>query len=52
MKLDSATLEMLGRAKTVKISKDNTTIIDGGGDEDSDQGPYQPDEGRDRELRL
>ncbi len=33
-KLDSATLDMLGRAKTVKITKDNTTIIDGAGSEE------------------
>jgi chaperonin GroEL len=32
-KLDGVTLEMLGRAKTVKITKENTTIIDGGGNE-------------------
>jgi len=31
MKLDSVTLDMLGRAKTVKITKENTTIIDGAG---------------------
>ena len=30
--LKSATMEMLGRAKSVKINKDNTTIIDGMGD--------------------
>lgn len=30
--LQSATLEMLGRAKTVKVSKDTTTIVDGYGD--------------------
>ncbi|MDY0087645.1 MAG: chaperonin GroEL [Coriobacteriia bacterium] len=34
MKLESATLDMLGRAKTVKITKEATTIIDGGGSED------------------
>ncbi len=34
MKLEGATLEMLGRAKTVKITKDDTTIIDGAGSED------------------
>jgi len=34
MKLDSVELSVLGRAKTVKITKDNTTIIDGGGSED------------------
>ena len=31
MKLESVTLEMLGRAKKVTITKDNTTIIDGAG---------------------
>ena len=30
----SVTLDMLGRAKTVKITKENTTIIDGAGSED------------------
>jgi chaperonin GroEL len=33
VKLDSVTLDMLGRAKTVKVTKDNTTVIDGGGSE-------------------
>jgi len=32
-KIDGVTLEMLGRAKTVKITKESTTIIDGGGNE-------------------
>src|SRR5512137_917238 len=35
LKLDSATLDMLGRAKTVKVSKENTTIVDGAGSEDA-----------------
>ena len=30
--LDKATLEMLGTAKKVTITKDNTTIVDGGGE--------------------
>ena len=34
LKLENVTLDMLGRAKTVKITKDNTTIIDGAGGED------------------
>ena len=34
LKLENVTLDMLGRAKTVKVTKDNTTIIDGAGDED------------------
>ncbi len=33
MKLESATLDMLGSAKTVKITKEDTTIIDGAGSE-------------------
>jgi len=31
IKLENVTLDMLGRAKRVKIDKDNTTIIDGAG---------------------
>ncbi|MBQ9238713.1 MAG: chaperonin GroEL [Treponema sp.] len=31
LKLESAELNMLGKAKTVKIDKDNTTIVGGGG---------------------
>ena len=31
MKLENVTLEMLGRAKKITITKDNTTIIDGAG---------------------
>jgi chaperonin GroEL len=34
MKLEGATLDMLGRAKTVKVTKEDTTIIDGAGTED------------------
>ncbi|MGV8082216.1 MAG: chaperonin GroEL [Coriobacteriia bacterium] len=37
-KLENVTLEQLGRAKTVKITKDNTTIIDGAGSEDAIKG--------------
>ena len=31
MKLESVTIDMLGRAKKVSITKDNTTIVDGAG---------------------
>ncbi len=34
MKLENATLNDLGRAKTVKVDKDNTTIVDGLGDKE------------------
>jgi chaperonin GroEL len=32
MKLESVTMEMLGRAKKITINKDNTTIVDGAGE--------------------
>ena len=35
IKLDSVTLEMLGSAKRVEITKENTVIVDGMGDKDS-----------------
>jgi chaperonin GroEL len=38
IKLENVTLEMLGRAKTVRIEKENTTIIDGAGSKDDIQG--------------
>ena len=33
LKLDGVTLDMLGRARKVIVSKDNTTVIDGAGDQ-------------------
>src|ERR687893_1076460 len=38
IKLENVTLAMLGRAKTVRIEKENTTIIDGAGSKDDIQG--------------
>jgi chaperonin GroEL len=38
LKLDSVGLDMLGRARKVVITKDETTIVDGGGDADQIQG--------------
>ena len=35
LSLDKATLEMLGTAKKVTISKDNTTIVDGAGEKEA-----------------
>ncbi|MCE2516501.1 MAG: chaperonin GroEL [Alphaproteobacteria bacterium] len=35
IKLDSVTLEMLGSAKRVEITKENTVIVDGSGEKDS-----------------
>ena len=38
LKLENATLDMLGTARKVIITKDETTIVQGGGDEESIQG--------------
>ncbi|MFZ9629236.1 MAG: chaperonin GroEL, partial [Ilumatobacteraceae bacterium] len=38
LKLENVTLDLLGRAKRVIISKDNTTIVDGAGEADDVQG--------------
>jgi chaperonin GroEL len=38
IKLENVTLEMLGQAKRVRVEKENTTIIDGGGVKDDIQG--------------
>ncbi|MCI0752431.1 chaperonin GroEL [Teichococcus vastitatis] len=38
IKLETVTLQMLGQAKTVRIEKENTTIVDGAGSKDDIQG--------------
>ncbi|MBK1661713.1 chaperonin GroEL [Paracraurococcus ruber] len=38
IKLESVTLNMLGRAKTVRIEKENTTIVDGAGEKSAING--------------
>ncbi len=38
LKLENTTLDLLGQAKRVIITKDNTTIVDGGGTEDDVKG--------------
>ena len=38
LKLENATLDLLGRARKVVITKDNTTIVDGAGAEDDVKG--------------
>jgi chaperonin GroEL len=38
MKLDQTTLDQLGRAKSVRVNKDTTTIVDGAGKKDTIQG--------------
>src|ERR1700758_5148805 len=38
IKLENVTLDMLGQAKRVRVEKENTTVIDGGGKKDDIQG--------------
>jgi chaperonin GroEL len=38
LKLDTVTLDLLGRARKINITKDNTTIVDGGGTADEVKG--------------
>ncbi|OYO00251.1 chaperonin GroEL [Enemella evansiae] len=38
LKLDAVTLELLGTARQVRVTKDETTIVDGGGEADEIQG--------------
>ncbi|MSO60130.1 MAG: chaperonin GroEL [Ilumatobacteraceae bacterium] len=38
LKLENATLDLLGRAKRIIITKDNTTIVDGAGDKSEVEG--------------
>ena len=52
LKLDQVGLDVLGTARRVVVTKDDTTIVDGGGDAGRGRGPRQPDQGRDREHRL
>ena len=48
IKLENVTLQMLGRAKRVRIEKENTTIIDGVGKKKDIEGRIAPDQGADR----
>ena len=52
LKLASAQVSQLGRARKIVIGKDVTTIIDGAGDTRGDQGPDQADQVGDRDDRL
>ena len=41
LKLENATLDLLGRARKVVVTKDETTIVEGGGDSDQIEGRVQ-----------
>ena len=46
--LKDATVEMLGRARQVKVTKENTIIVDGAGDKRGHRGPHRTDPQPDR----
>jgi chaperonin GroEL len=54
IKLENVSLDMLGKAKRVRVEKENTTVIDGAGKKEGDRGSRCPDQGADRgnHLRL
>ncbi len=47
-KLDTATVQDLGRAEKIVATKEDTTIVGGQGDASPDQRPHRADPGRDR----
>ena len=49
LKLENATLDLLGKARKIVVTKDETTVVEGAGVGRRHQGPYQPDQDRDRE---
>ena len=52
LKLESATIDLLGRARRVIVTKDDTTIVEGGGKRRRREGPRGPDQAGDRGHRL
>ena len=52
LKLENIGLELLGRARKVVVTKDETTIVEGARHQGRRAGPHQPDPQRDREHRL
>ena len=52
LKLENVGVELLGRARKVVVTKDETTIVEGGGVKSRRHGSDQPDPCRDRQHRL
>ncbi len=52
LKLENTDLELLGRARKVVVTKDETTIVEGAGDSEQIAGRVYADPCRDREERL
>ena len=52
IKLENVTINDLGTAKRIVIDKDNTTIVDGGGDKGETRRPRETDPGPDRRDNI
>ena len=52
LKLEDIGLELLGKARKVVVTKDETTIVEGSGSKAGRRRPDQPDPLRDRQHRL
>ena len=52
LKLENADLDLLGKARKVVVTKDETTIVEDAGGPRPDRGPDRPDQGGDREVGL
>ena len=52
LKLENVGVELLGEARKVVVTKDETTIVEGGGVKSEVSGSDQPDPRRDRQHRL
>ena len=52
LKLENTTLDLLGPARKVVVTKDETTIVEGAGEHGRRRRSHRPDQGRDREHRL
>ena len=52
MELKDATIDQLGRAKSVRVEKENTVIVDGEGDKGCDPGTYRTDQRTDRRNNI
>ncbi len=52
LSLETADVALLGKARKVVVTKDETTIVEGAGDSGRHRRPGRPDPRRDREQRL
>ena len=52
LKLENIGLDLLGQARKVVVTKDETTIVEGAGTKERRAGSHQPDQAGDRQHRL